>query len=60
MVGTDDADDNRLAGRMPKAPRREATDQPAPVVDDEADVHDDQEIEAVNRLMGFLRRPDEA
>lgn len=54
MAGTDDFDDNRLAGRTPRAPRPEVVDE-APAADDDADGPDDQEIDAVNRLLGFLR-----
>ncbi len=54
MAGTDDIDDNRLAGRTPRSPRHDVVDE-APAVDDDADGPDDHEIDAVNRLMGFLR-----
>ncbi|HEX6568028.1 MAG TPA: hypothetical protein VF015_02655 [Acidimicrobiales bacterium] len=56
MTGTDESDDSRLAGRTPRAPRRELGDD---VTDDDGDGPDDHEIEAVNRLMGFLRSTDE-
>lgn len=56
MPGSDEADDNRLAGRTPRPPRREPNPEPAELVDDEAeDLPDDTEIEAVTKLMGFLR-----
>jgi hypothetical protein len=55
MAGTDAADDGRLAGRRPRAPRREeAADQDGR--GDEAS--EDEEIDTVNRIMGFLRSDD--
>jgi hypothetical protein len=55
MAGTDAADDGRLTGRRPRAPRREeAADQDGR--GDEAS--EDEEIDTVNRIMGFLRSDD--
>jgi hypothetical protein len=53
MAGTGESDDNRLAGRTPRVPRREPGDE-VPEGEPEA-APDDQEIDAVNRLLGFLR-----
>lgn len=55
MAGRDDAEDNRLAGRVARTPRPEAVD-PGPPADDVTP--DDQEMEAVTRLLGFLRSSD--
>jgi hypothetical protein len=60
MAETDEADDNRLIGRMPKAPRRDVTDKARDTGDDETGGRDDHEIDAVNRLLGFLRGTEEA
>jgi hypothetical protein len=60
MPGSDEADDNRLAGRTPRSPRREPNPEPSELADDEVDAADgDTDIEAVTKLMGFLRRPDD-
>jgi hypothetical protein len=53
MAGTGESDDNRLAGRTPRVPRRESGDE-VPEGEPEA-APDEQEIDAVNRLLGFLR-----
>jgi hypothetical protein len=56
MAGSDEVDDNRLAGRMPRAAQREVNPEPPVSADDEADTaSDDTDIEAVTKLMGFLR-----
>ncbi len=73
MAGTDEADDNRLIGRMPRPARRSAVgDARGPCGDADRDDGDcdsdgdsdeaphDQEIDAVTRLMGFLRGTDDA
>lgn len=73
MAGTDEADDNRLIGRMPRPARRSAVggaraprgdaDLGAGDSDGDSDgdeAPDDQEIDAVTRLMGFLRGTDDA
>lgn len=56
MAGRDDAEDNRLAGRVARTPRPEVVDAVAPAEDELAP--DDQELEAVTRLLGFLRSSD--
>lgn len=56
MAGRDDAEDNRLAGRVARTPRPEVIDTVAAADDDPAP--DDQELEAVTRLLGFLRSTD--
>ena len=53
MAGSDDLDTHRLPGRAP----RPSTHPGGPQADDElarAEAEADEEIEAVNRLMGFL------
>lgn len=56
MAGSDELDDNHLAGRTPRPPRREPIPEPSVLADGETEVlPDDTEIEAVTRLMGFLR-----
>lgn len=56
MAGSDEVDDNRLAGRTPRPPRREPHPEPPVLADDETDpAPDDTDIEAVTKLMGFLR-----
>jgi hypothetical protein len=61
MAGSDEVDDNRLAGRTPRSPRREPNPEPPLLADDEIDPasDDDTDIEAVTKLMGFLRRTDD-
>lgn len=60
MAGSDEVDDNRLAGRTPRPARREPNPEPLVLADDEADTSsDDTDIEAVTKLMGFLRRTDD-
>jgi hypothetical protein len=56
MAGRDDAEDKRLAGRVARTPRPEVIDAVAPADDDLAS--DDHELEAVTRLLGFLRSSD--
>jgi hypothetical protein len=58
MAGTDEADDNRLTGRLPRAPRS-GTDSPDADAEPELDLPDDHEIETVTKLMGFLRSTDD-
>jgi hypothetical protein len=53
MTGTDAADDGRLGGRRPRAPRREEAAADQDGRGDEAP--EDEEIDTVNRIMGFLR-----
>jgi hypothetical protein len=57
MAGTDDADDGRLAGRRPPAPRRAEAAADQDGRSDEA--IEDEEIDTVNRIMGFLRGDDD-
>lgn len=60
MAGTGEADDNRLEGRMPRAARRGVSDQDqAASGEDGADTPDEEEIDAVNRLLGFLRNDED-
>jgi hypothetical protein len=60
MAGSDDVDDNRLAGRTPRTARREPTPEPSGLADDEVDTApEDTDIEAVTKLMGFLRGTDD-
>lgn len=55
MAGTDETDDSRLTGRLPRAPRG-STERTAAAADPEPDLDlPDEEIEAVTKLMGFLR-----
>lgn len=56
MAGRHEAEDNRLAGRVARTPRPEAIDAVGPADDDVTP--DDQELEAVTRLLGFLRSTD--
>ena len=61
MAGTDESDDSRLTGRMRRARRRRVDDTRA-VDGDAGDGEpgpDDHEIEAVTKLMGFLRDSDD-
>ncbi|HKY64824.1 MAG TPA: hypothetical protein VJM49_00575 [Acidimicrobiales bacterium] len=60
MAATDDADETRLAGRIPRPPRRDdrsadRSDPPDAAADDEGD---DDELDAVTKLLGFLRDSD--
>ena len=59
MTGSDDLDTHRLPGRS----RRPTTHPGGPGADEaelaRAEAEADEEIEAVNRLMGFLRQDDE-
>jgi hypothetical protein len=60
VAGGDDLDTHRLPGRA-----RRATTHPGGLGAEEAELaraeaEADEEIEAVNRLMGFLRQDDEA
>jgi hypothetical protein len=60
MAATDDADETRLAGRIPRPPRRDdrsgERSDPADTSLDEDD--DEQELDTVTKLMGFLRNSD--
>ena len=61
MVESDESDDHRLAGRMPRTPRPGPPDtRPAPAADPDDPPEDeaDDQIDAVTRLMGFLRSAD--
>jgi hypothetical protein len=62
MAESDVPDDHRLAGRTPRSPRPGPPDtRSAPVADlDDTPDDDDAEeqIDAVTRLMGFLRNTD--
>lgn len=75
MVGSHEADDNRLTGRVARAPRRRPTEhlpvvEAGPVEDTETEAEDapgadpavapaEPEIETVTRLMGFLRNSED-
>jgi hypothetical protein len=55
-AGSDDADPGRLTGRRSAPPARGAADARAPEdLDADREADDDADIEAVTRLMGFLR-----
>jgi hypothetical protein len=56
MAATDDADDGRLAGRRPRAPRSGQAEAEQGGGGDEA--IEGEEIDTVNRIMGFLRGDD--
>ena len=62
MAESDEPDDHRLAGRTPRNPRPSppADIRPAPAteLDDEPEDDADDQIDAVTRLMGFLRSAD--
>jgi hypothetical protein len=53
MSGTDEVDDIRLPGRVPRSGTRPRSSGP------DAEAGDDEDIETVNRLLGFLRSDDE-
>jgi hypothetical protein len=55
MAGTDNLDAHRLPGRARCHPRHAHPDELAAA---EAEAEADEEIEAVTRLMGFLRQDD--
>jgi hypothetical protein len=59
MSDAGEADGDRLTGRVPRAVQRDVgVDDPVAdnrVADDEADMAEGHEIDAVNRLLGFLR-----
>jgi len=62
MAESDEPDDHRLAGRTPRT-RAAARPDDRTAVDADADdpgddTPDDQDIDAVTRLMGFLRSTD--
>jgi hypothetical protein len=53
----DESDDHRLAGRTPRTPRPGTLD--PPVADDgDGDDESEGQLDAVTRLMGFLRNTD--
>jgi hypothetical protein len=56
MAGTDDADDGRLAGRRPRASRRAGADAGQAGRNEGTE---DEEIDTVTRIMGFLRGDEE-
>jgi hypothetical protein len=56
MSGTDEVEDIRLPGRVPRSGTRPP--QTSPDVD--ALAGDEEDAETVNRLLGFLRAGDEA
>ena len=59
MAGTDDADETRLAGRIPRPPRRDDRSADAPDAGDAAlDGDEGEELDTVTKLMGFLRDSD--
>lgn len=60
MAESDEPDDHRLAGRTPRTPAAaRPDDRTALDADDPGDeTPDDQDIDAVTRLMGFLRSTD--
>ena len=55
MSGTDEVDDIRLPGRVPRPGSGPRSNGP----DAEALAGGDEDIETVNRLLGFLRSDDE-
>ncbi len=55
MSGTDEVDDIPLPGRVPRPRTRPRSSGP----DAEALAGNDEDIETVNRLLGFLRSDDE-
>ncbi len=58
MADSEESDDHRLAGRMPRhmrAPGPDDDQAPDEEVDDEGG---DGQLDAVNRLLGFLRDTD--
>ena len=55
MSGTDEVEDIRLPGRVPRSGTRPGPTGP----DADALGQDDEDIETVNRLLGFLRDTDE-
>ena len=58
MAGTDDGEDTPLAERVPRVARRHSSDMPAGSVADDVGT-DEHDLDAVTRLLGFLRGPDE-
>jgi hypothetical protein len=59
MAGTDNVDAHRLPGRARRHSRHQPDGHHAPNAAAAAEADSDQEIEAVTRLMGFLRQDDE-
>jgi hypothetical protein len=55
MSGTDEVEDIRLPGRVPRSGTRPRHTSP----DVDSLAGDDEDIETVNRLLGFLRAGDE-
>ena len=58
MAGTEDADDTPLAERVPGAARRPGRDETTGVGDSHGRP-DEHDLDAVTRLLGFLRGADE-
>jgi hypothetical protein len=62
MAESDVPDDHRLAGRTPRNPRPgpppDSRPAPATELDEEPEDDADDQIDAVTRLMGFLRSTD--
>jgi hypothetical protein len=62
MAESDESDDHRLAGRTPRSPRPGPPPDIRPgratELDEEPEDDDDEHIDAVTRLMGFLRSTD--
>ena len=57
MSGTDEVEDIRLPGRVPRSGTRPLRTGPYP--DAIGGDEEDEDIETVNRLLGFLRDTDE-
>jgi hypothetical protein len=58
MAESEESDDHRLAGRMPRHMRAPGPDDD-PSADEEDDGEDgENQLDAVNRLLGFLRSTD--
>jgi len=55
MSGTDEVEDIRLPGRVPRSGTRPRPTSP----DVDALAGDEEDVETVNRLLGFLRAGDE-
>jgi hypothetical protein len=62
MAESDESDDHRLAGRTPRSsrpgPPPDSRTTPGPDLDDAGGDDADDQIDAVTRLMGFLRSTD--
>jgi hypothetical protein len=57
MAGTEDADDTPLAERLPGGARRPGGDETTGIGDGGPD---EEDLDAVTRLLGFLRGADDA